>query len=123
MKLSDIIIIAWQKGQLSEGKAARLIGVDRLTLRTMRDELFKKEEHMQKVVVIVNGGDRVIPRPVLEKLIEAAGADTWECIDLPTESRRTKRAADLAVRPCPDCGETKPGIHSIHCPRFYSPNR
>ena len=42
---------------------------------------------MQKVVVIINGGDRVIPRPVLEKLIQAAEADTWECIDLPTESR------------------------------------
>ena len=45
---------------------------------------------MKKVVVIVNSGDRAIPRPLLEKLIEAAGADTWECIDLPTESRLTK---------------------------------
>lgn len=51
---------------------------------------------MQKVVVIVNSGDRAIPRPLLEKLIEAAGADTWECIDLPTESRLTQRAADGA---------------------------
>ena len=40
MKLREIVIIAWQKGQISEGKAARLLNVDRLTLRTMRDELF-----------------------------------------------------------------------------------
>lgn len=40
MKVQDIVIIMWQRGQISEGKAAVLIGVDRLTLRTMRDELF-----------------------------------------------------------------------------------
>ena len=39
MKVSDIVIIAWTKGQISEGRAAVLIGVDRLTLRAMRDEL------------------------------------------------------------------------------------
>ncbi len=39
MKMSEIIIDAWQLGRISEGKAARLLGVDRLTLRTMRDEL------------------------------------------------------------------------------------
>lgn len=45
---------------------------------------------MQKVVVIVNSGDNVIPRHLLDELAAAAGADTWECIDLPTESRLTK---------------------------------
>ena len=32
------IIIAWQAGELSEGMAAKIMGVDRLTLRTMRDK-------------------------------------------------------------------------------------
>jgi hypothetical protein len=39
MKMSEIIIDAWQKGRISEGKAASMLGVDRLTLRTMRDDL------------------------------------------------------------------------------------
>ena len=39
MKTSEIIIYAWQKGRISEGQAARLLGVDRLTARTMRDDL------------------------------------------------------------------------------------
>lgn len=41
--MSEIIIDAWQLGRISEGKAARLLGVDRLTLRTMRDELLASE--------------------------------------------------------------------------------
>lgn len=43
MKMSEIIIDAWQQGRISEGKAARLLGVDRLTLRTMRDDLLASQ--------------------------------------------------------------------------------
>jgi hypothetical protein len=43
MKMSEIIIDAWQQGRISEGKAARMLGVDRLTLRTMRDNLLASE--------------------------------------------------------------------------------
>jgi hypothetical protein len=45
MKLWKIIIAAWNKGQLSEGKAAHLLGVDRLTARTMRDEMLNDEQY------------------------------------------------------------------------------
>jgi hypothetical protein len=31
------IIVAWLYGDLSEGRAARALGVDRVSLRTMRD--------------------------------------------------------------------------------------
>lgn len=54
---------------------------------------------MYNVVVVVNGGKNVIPRKLLDELANAAGADTWECVDLPAESRPTKRAAD-----CANCG-------------------
>lgn len=39
MKMSEIIIKAWQQGRISEGKAASMLQVDRLTLRIMRDDL------------------------------------------------------------------------------------
>lgn len=32
------VLVAWQAGELSEGQAARLLGVDRLDLRALRDE-------------------------------------------------------------------------------------
>ena len=32
------VLVAWQAGGLSEGQAARLLGVDRLELRRLRDE-------------------------------------------------------------------------------------
>ena len=35
------------------------------------------------VVVVVNGGKNVIPRKILDALAEAAGAEMWECVELP----------------------------------------
>jgi hypothetical protein len=59
---------------------------------------------MQKVVVIVNSGDNVISRHLLDELAKEAGADTWECIDLPTESRLTQRVPDV-------CHASRDGLH------------
>lgn len=66
MKMSEIIIDAWQKGRISEGKAASMIGVDRLTLRTMRDnlqatqddDLFCGEHQCPKDLVDYDDGSR-----------------------------------------------------------------
>ncbi len=40
------IILAWQAGKISEGVAAREIGVDRLQLRTMRDNATQHGVHL-----------------------------------------------------------------------------
>lgn len=66
MKLRDIVIDAWQKGRISEGRAARMLGVDRLTLRTMRDDLqanrdddmFCVEHQCEKHLVDYDDGSR-----------------------------------------------------------------
>lgn len=63
MKMSEIIIDAWQKGRISEGKAAKMLGVDRLTLRTMRDNLqdesmFCIEHQCEKHLVDYEDGSR-----------------------------------------------------------------
>jgi len=41
-KRAPDVLLAWQAGELSEGQAARLLGVDRLELRRLRDEAFAR---------------------------------------------------------------------------------
>jgi hypothetical protein len=38
------VLAAWQAGRLSEGQAARVLGVDRLGLRGLRDEAFAQAD-------------------------------------------------------------------------------
>lgn len=38
------VLVAWANGGLSEGQAARLLGVDRLELRRLRDESLARTE-------------------------------------------------------------------------------
>jgi hypothetical protein len=55
---------------------------------------------MYNIIVVVNGGKNVIPRKLLDELAEAAGAESWECVDLPAESRRIQRAVDEPSASC-----------------------
>jgi hypothetical protein len=55
MKLQDLIVIMYHKGQLSEGKAASLAGVDRLTLRTMRDALITPSDDKSEKIYSTRG--------------------------------------------------------------------
>lgn len=55
MKLQDLIVIMYHKGQLSEGKAASLIGVDRLSLRTMRDALITPSDDKSEKIYSTRG--------------------------------------------------------------------
>ena len=38
------VLVAWQAGAISEGQAARLLGVDRLEVRRLRDEALARTE-------------------------------------------------------------------------------
>jgi DNA-binding protein Fis len=116
MKLSDLIVIMYSKGQLSEGKAASLIGVDRLTLRTMRDALIQpSEDKSEKVYSTMRLVESL--HNALENGYEELGAtdigdlllmcETGTLLNPNHEGGRTKRAADGAWD-CPKC--KKPNI-------------
>jgi DNA-binding protein Fis len=93
MKLSDLIIIMWHKGQITEGKAASLIGVDRLTLRTMRDALIEpsddKSEKMYSTMTLVE-----YLHNALENGYEELGATDIGDLLLMCEVRPTQREPD-----------------------------
>lgn len=58
---------------------------------------------MHNVVVIINGGTRSIERKLLDKLAQAAGADSWELVDLPDPQRGLTTDAPVNPHICPLC--------------------
>jgi len=65
---------------------------------------------MYNVVVIVNGGTKIIPHKLLDELAQAAGADSWECISLPDPERNlTTDAPDQPAQSGATC--TAPGCN------------
>lgn len=132
MKLSDLIVIMYAKGQLSEGKAASLIGVDRLALRTMRDALIQpSDDKSEKVYSTMRLVESL--HNALENGYEELGAtdigdlllmcETGTLLNPNHEGGRTQRAADLpkAAAKC-DCGATD-GYHNKGCALLTPANR
>jgi hypothetical protein len=70
---------------------------------------------MYNVVVVVNGGKNVISRKLLDELAAAAGAETWECIDLPTESVKSEAKAPREPSAACGCRKSDKSVVGFSC--------
>jgi len=119
------IMVAWLYGEISEGKAARIIGVDRLELRTMSDipanvpipeQAQRAREHYEELAALAHHWSSIIPQAI----------DAWERERSQTHPAPAPDAEELRVtneilaererllRAIPECKEHGPCVpHAI----------